>query len=309
MLNPRTSSLVALFVAVLAAGSFGVGWARTSAQEESLSELRALVEDELAKEGEVEVPVTEHLDESIAELRERIARLEARRRSEGSVGGDRRAVVDAEAPEGSEDGGPADAEQADSEVGMGEAEELAALLGELLGPDGQPVGSPEDVERFWELLRSEGVVDEHIANLEAMVEAYPGDAELRMQLASAYIAKLFTVPGGPEQGRWGHKAEQQWKETLALEPDHWKAHQTLGINYAYYPDVMNKTGTAIESLEHAKSVQAGLPAAPEHVSTYVYLSSLYKRQGNIDQARNTLLEGLALHPGNAELQAALDQLP
>lgn len=308
MLSARTPLVVAIFVAVLAAGAFAVGWARTSAQEESLAELRQLVERELGRDRGAEGSETAHLDDGLAELRGRIAWLEAQGRGKGSVGGDRKAVLDAAAPGEAVDVGDSE-EEAPAVAPGGEAEELAALLGELLGPDGQPVGPPEDVERFWELLRSEGVVDEHIANLEAMVEAYPGDAELRMQLASAYIAKLFTVPGGPEQGRWGHKAEQQWKETLALEPDHWKAHQTLGINYAYYPDVMNKTGAAIESLEHAKSVQAGLPAAPEHVSTYVYLSSLYKRQGDIDRARGTLLEGLALHPGNAELQAALDQLP
>ena len=51
------------------------------------------------------------------------------------------------------------------------------------------------------------------------MEQNPRHEEARMGLADAYVAKLLTVPGGPERGIWGMKAEKQWQtiEHTAVE--------------------------------------------------------------------------------------------
>ncbi len=185
--------------------------------------------------------------------------------------------------------------------------ELEALIGRLFGP-GVPYGSdPETLERFFALARGSGLVEERIGALEDAVAADPGDVDARMALADAYVAKLMTVPGGPEQGVWGAKAEREWKAVVELEPQSWGAHVSLATNYSYYPDVMGKTGDAIAHYEHARELQRSLAPAPEHAQTYLALSRLYQRTGASESALEVLAEAVALHPHDAQLAAALAQ--
>jgi tetratricopeptide (TPR) repeat protein len=190
----------------------------------------------------------------------------------------------------------------------GEQEEFAALLNELLGPDLDLHGSPEDLERFWQLARRSGVADARGEELEAAVAERPDDLDLRMELARAYVAKLFTVPGGPEQGMWGERAEREWQTVIDRDPGHWEAQFLLANNWGYYPDFMGKTGDAIDGLERARAIQEELPPAPDHVQTYLSLSRLYQRRGDAERVRAVLEAGLAFFPGDERLLAALDEL-
>ena len=84
----------------------------------------------------------------------------------------------------------------------------------------------------------------------------------------------------------------------------------LGWRYslAYYPDVMGKTGEAIEGLERARAIQEHLEPSTQHIQTYLSLSQLYVRSNKSDRAREALEAGLLYHPGNDRLTAALMQL-
>lgn len=193
-------------------------------------------------------------------------------------------------------------------VDSAEEAEFADLFERLLGHDMDLHGSPEDIERFWQLARTTGVVDAQLKRLAAQVEGNPRDVGLRMALARAYVAKLFTVPGGPEQGLWGERAEAQWQTVLELEPEHWEAQFTLANNWGYYPDFMGKTADAIAGLEHARQIQQGLAPDPRHVQTYLSLARLYQRKGDEERVRSILEAGLSFFPGDEQLLAVLAEL-
>ena len=245
------------------------------------------------------------LERALAELGERLGRVEtglsesrARRvpveaQPEPAVVG---AVVEAGAP-------AAEPSQAIDATARREFEELLALFGTDYDFD----GTPEQMQRFYELARK-GLLDRSIAELEAQVAADPGDLGARMQLADLYVAKIMTLPHGPEQGLWGDRAENQWRAVAERDPEHWGANFSLGHNFAFYPDVMGKTRDAIHYLEEARRIQENGSPEDEQVRVYLALSRLYSRQGDEDRARDVLEAGLRRHPSNAELLGALEDI-
>jgi tetratricopeptide (TPR) repeat protein len=253
--------------------------------------------------GDLELAVAgqQELDLSVSTLRHRLGRLE----QQGAVSMIA-AGPEPTAPEGaSRDVAGAPEAGPDDEALAAEFAELLALG--VLDDDGR--ATPDQQARFWELARTTGALGDLIAGLEARVQAAPGNTESRMELADAYVAKLLTVPGGPERGVWGARAEGQWRDILAVDPGHWGANFALAENYSYYPKFMGKTGEAIDGMEKAKDLQQALAPQPDHVQTYLILSRLYLDQGDVAAARTALQSGLAYHPGDAELLAALEALP
>lgn len=174
-----------------------------------------------------------------------------------------------------------------------------ALSGELVG---------EDQQRFWSLLRQEGAADELVAASEAAVERSPGDIEARMALANAYVAKLFTVPPGPEMGVWGGKAEGQWTAVLEADPGHWRARYALAESWSHYPEQLNKTPDAIREFETLADQQETRAVESRHARVYVQLSVLYRRQGREADARAVLERGLRRHPDDPGLRKTLESL-
>ena len=276
------------------------------------SETVATLEEQLrarpeqVRDGPLDDSELAGLREAVASLGSRLERLETRRSSAS-----RRPVEQApEDQHGEREGSaaealsaPGSAEAADGAEGA-TREELDALLESILGTDYNLQGPPEDIERFFAIARSTDLIDERIEELEELVAARPGDVDGRMRLADSYIAKLMTL-SGPEQGLWGGRAEAQWREVTERDPDHWRAAFSLGNNYAYYPDVMNKTADSIRYLEQARAIQERSEPAPEHVRTYVSLSQMHLRGGDTDEARAVLEAGLRFHPGNEVLLGAL----
>ena len=242
------------------------------------------------------------LERALAVLAERLGRVELER--SGSVA--RRVPVEAPpAPVAAEDVvRDADPPVPIDAAARREFEELLALFGSDYDFD----GTPEQMQRFYALARDAGLLDGSIAELEAHVARDAGDLDSRMQLADLYVAKLMTIPHGPEQGIWGERAEGQWRAVTELDPEHWRANFALGHNFAFYPDVMGKTREAIHYLEEARRIQENGAPDDEHVRVYLALSRLHSRQGDEDRARAVLESGLRRHPSNAELLRALEDL-
>ena len=129
-----------------------------------------------------------------------------------------------------------------------------------------------------------------------------------MELADAYVAKLLTVPAGPERGIWGVKAEKQWQDVVKQDPDHWDAQYTLAFNYSMYPDFLNKTDDAIQGFERALAIQQRVQPKPQHAKTYVQLARMHKKKGNAKKAREVLELGQMRHPRDKQITAALAAL-
>ncbi len=202
---------------------------------------------------------------------------------------------------------PARAPQGRRSASDEERAEFATLLSKMLEGD-FVLEDTGEAERFWKLARETDVVDAELARLEERLARSPEDVDLRMELADGYIAKLATVPGGPEQGLWGMKAEEQWREVLKRDPDHWRAQFSLADGWSHYPDFMGKTGDAIAGLERAREIQEQLVPLAEHVQTYLSLARMYTRSGKQDRALETLEAGLAFHPGDERLLQAIEEL-
>lgn len=271
-------------------------------QADELGRLRARLEEAVAAHAApAEDPGEARVQGLLARLEERVTRLERAPRREP--------VTADEAVARPERGAAASPEAAREERTPEEDAERAEMeeLLELFGSGYDWDGSTEKMQRFYELARKTGLVDEKIGELEEAVEADPGDLDARMELADTYVAKLMTIQG-PEQGLWGAKAEEQWREVATRDPEHWRATFSLGLNYAYYPDVMGKTDDAIAYLERAREIQERSTQTEEQVRTYLTLARMYQRKGDLDRARAVVRAGLAYHPGNAELAAALDGL-
>lgn len=248
------------------------------------ADLRSTTEDLKRLRGDVQTQARE-----IAALHERIASVESRPATVAGGGA---------APSGG------DAPKASATDKAGEAAEMEALRKKVF--DG--TATDEEQQRFWELARTTGRIDEMVKTLEGKVKDNPGDVGMRMELAEAYIAKLLSVPQGPEQGIWSMKAEGQWQAVLKLEPEHWDARYGVAFNWSMWPDFLNKTPDAVKEFEKLREVQERQSPEAKHAQTYFHLSRLYGKQGKADKAKEILRTGLARHPGDAELQKALDAL-
>ncbi len=186
--------------------------------------------------------------------------------------------------------------------------DFRALLPKVLRSTLDGTATEAEQQRFWQATRTTRLVDDTIEHLETQVEAHPHDTQARMELADAYVAKLLTVPAGPERGIWGMRAEKQWEDVVKQDPDHWDAQYTLAFNYSMYPAFLNKTDEAIEGFERALRIQERVPAKPQHAKTYVQLARMYGRKGDTKKAREILELGQIHHPEDKEITAALQAM-
>lgn len=283
---------VALLMAVPACGPQPEDPAAQAAREQLLAEVRK-IRDEMQKTAESarrSADDARSAQRDLAALAERVAKLESAPRAEGGT------------PAAA--GSPADPAGAAASKDAVSKEEFDTLRKKVF--DG--TATDDEEAKFWELARTSGRVDEIVKDLEAKVKSSPGDVDARMDLASAYIAKLLTLPGGPEQGVWSGKAEKQWNEVLKLDPENWDAQYSLAFNWSMWPEFLNKTPDAVAGFEKARAIQERKSPAPEHAQTYFQLSRLYAKQGKTDKAKEALRAGLERHPADPELRKALDAM-
>jgi tetratricopeptide (TPR) repeat protein len=206
---------------------------------------------------------------------------------------------------------PAETQATDANSPEGEKvspAQFKVLLTKVLRSAMDGTATTAEQERFWKAARTTGLVNDTIASLETYVKTNPQDNSARMELGDAYVAKLLTVPGGPERGIWGMKAEKQWKDVVKQDPDHWDAQYTLAYNYSMYPDFLNKTDDAIAGFEQTLRIQERAQPKSQHAKTYVQLARMHGKKGNTNKAREVLELGQMRHPRDKEIAAALRAL-
>lgn len=289
---------LALVAAAFTAGSLAACGPDPEAAARADEERAALRKDaeaarrEMEKAGEALRTLrdeTRTLRDELSRLGARVEQLEAAS-ADGPAGGGAEAVGGAPKPAGPDR--------------KAQIEELDALRKKVF--DG--TATSEEESRFWELARSSGRVAALITELEGKVKEAPADVDARMNLAQAYVAKLLSIPPGPEQGTWSMKAEAQWKKVLELDPEHWEARYSVAFNWSMWPDFLNKTPDAVKEFETLREIQERKAPEAQHGQTYLQLSRLYLKQGKQEKARDALKSGLARHPNDAELKKALDAL-
>jgi RNA polymerase sigma factor (sigma-70 family) len=167
--------------------------------------------------------------------------------------------------------------------------------------------SAEDQLAFWQSIKSGGKLDELIGELQETTLSATDDVDSRLTLGLAYVAKIWSLPDGPEKALWAGKAEGVWKEVIALEPQNWEAQRNIAFSYSRYPEFLNKTSDAITEYEQTLALQEAAPKpSTEYANSYLEMSRLQIKVGDPVSALSTLQRGAAAHPDNALIAKQLE---
>jgi tetratricopeptide (TPR) repeat protein len=132
------------------------------------------------------------------------------------------------------------------------------------------------------------ILDQAEAHLEELIQANPGDPDLRVAVADVYLAN----------GRY-QEAITQYEEALKVVEDHKAALFGLGSTYM----VLGNDSIAIDYFNQviAMSKDAELARLDEQLETsYYYLGKIYLDNGELDQAIEQLESAIALVPMDAD---------
>jgi tetratricopeptide (TPR) repeat protein len=165
--------------------------------------------------------------------------------------------------------------------------------------------TPEESLRFWELARTSDMLPRLIEQMTTAVEADPDNIPARLQLAQAYIAKLYTVPNGPERGAWAMRADAEWRKVLELDDTNWEARFSIAYSLSQWPKQFNKAPEAIKEFETLVAQQETMRPEPRQAQVYLQLALMYREQGNAKKAEEILRRGLERHPDSEQLAGAL----
>lgn len=289
------------FVAGLAGFLLG-GWAvftslSMKSDLESVMNERKSDEDALAGMG----ARVEDLDRSQKELTRRVNSVDANPRSvDGRIKEIEERLAALEAVLAKTAPGANDADTAPKSLKAdADADEFKKLQEKVF--DGS--ATVDEQQRLWAMLREKPeILAALMKDLEKAVADAPNDIDGRMKLSRAYLAKLFTVPDGPEKGTWSMKAMDQYKKVLDLEPEHWEARYSLAMNYSQWPEFLNKRPDAIREFETLRKMQETKTPEPHFAHTYLQLRNLYLKDNRTDDAKAVLEEGIRRFPDDEELK-------
>jgi tetratricopeptide (TPR) repeat protein len=172
------------------------------------------------------------------------------------------------------------------------------------------------------LSAREGQTDEAIRQFQQALQLDPDHFIALENLGNAYR----------QAKRWdGAKATLQ--RALQLNPDSAEANYAMGMAYAQtddadraydylqkavaekpaYPEALNNLGVLYlrknQPADAEKSFKEAIRVAPSFEQSYFNLARLYAIEGNNAAARQLLTDLLGRHPGDAQIERALSQLP
>ncbi|MFT7667336.1 MAG: tetratricopeptide (TPR) repeat protein [Planctomycetota bacterium] len=164
--------------------------------------------------------------------------------------------------------------------------------------------SEEQQIALWKRVRESGQLDEAIALLEERAEKFSDDPDAQVDVASAYLQKIFEVGDGPEAGIWANKADSAYDRALALDEQHWSARFNKAVSLSFWPPIFGKQGEAISNFEKLIGQQEMGGGVDDNFNqTYILLGNLYAQSGDTEKAEATWKKGLAMFPDNEALLA------
>lgn len=169
--------------------------------------------------------------------------------------------------------------------------------------------SEDEQLAFWQAVKTGDKLDRLIGELKQTAADEAGDVDSRLTLGLAYVAKIWSMPDGPEKAIWAGKAEGVWREVLAVDPQNWEAQRNIATSYSRYPDFLNKTGAAISEYEKTLSLQeSAAEPRKEFANSYLEMARLQVKTGDPGSALSTLERGAAAHPDNAAIASQLETI-
>jgi tetratricopeptide (TPR) repeat protein len=179
---------------------------------------------------------------------------------------------------------------------------LADALARLTDPNTKD----SERQRLWKELFEAGLGDQVLAEFESRAEREPNNADARVDLANAYLQKLFTVTSGPEMGLWGAKADKAYDAALAIDTNHWEARFGKAVSLSNWPPFLGKQPEAIKNFELLIEQQSQAPKQPQFAQTHLILGNMYLQMGQKDKALATWQQGASLFPDNEALRKQLE---
>ncbi len=183
-----------------------------------------------------------------------------------------------------------------------EVRAIDAAVDRILADDGNT-----DIE-FWMELRKSGRLDGVIASLERIATASPHDPDVQVELAGAYVQKVFDVGPGPLQAEFADRADRAYDRAIELDDGNWRARFGKAISLSNQPSFLGKSGEAMRNFEILVEQQEGRPAESRFAQTYFYLGNLYRENGAPDKALAMWKRGLAIFPDDGQLSTQVANL-
>ena len=194
--------------------------------------------------------------------------------------------------------GPAGSQSGESGIDH----EVDAVLDQLLS--GELSGAEEDA--LWQKLRDEDRIDAVVAAIEELAQSHPNDPDLQVDLAGAYVQKIFDVGVGPMSGVFSEKADKAYDRALALDDHHWEARFGKAISLSNWPDFLGKSGEAIRQFETLIEQQEQRTPQDQFAQSYFFLGNMHQKNGEAEKARAAWQRGLDLFPNNESLRRQLE---
>lgn len=302
-MNQRSTLVLALLVSVAALATSAIGtWMALDAGGEGHSRVEAASDTDDAA--------------AIAELRDQVARqseaLERLSMQLASIADQRRAAPGFDAPAAGGDrltptGGVAGSASGSSD-GASDGPETDADLDARIA---QLLAGELSSDQAWELMTNligSPRLDQLVEELSERAENAPDDPEAQFLEGMGFIAKLQAGANVMEMGVLAMKADSAFDRTLALDEDHLDARRTKAISLSFFPPIAGKRPEAISQFETVIEKQKQHPVEDGFAETYVLLGNLHLEGGDTEAAIAVLEDGLAAHPGDAQIQAQLDAL-
>ncbi len=149
-----------------------------------------------------------------------------------------------------------------------------------------------------------GEYDRAVGFFEKLTAAHPQAAFAWLNYGYAYVDKI-PAAGSITQVILANNALTQFSKSIEIKKS-WIALYTRGNSYLYWPKVFGRAPLGVADLEQAVDLAKKEPKKKKvHVRAWVALGDGYWKTDQLEKAKATWREGLALYPGEPQLEARL----
>jgi tetratricopeptide (TPR) repeat protein len=150
-----------------------------------------------------------------------------------------------------------------------------------------------------------GAYDRALRFFEKLVAAHPNGPNGWLNYGYAYVDKIPTV-GSISRVILANESLKRFTRAIELNQG-WLALYTRGSSYLYWPKVFGKAPLGLADLEKAMELVKKEPKRQVYDRVYVSLGDACWKNDQLERARAVWRDGLALYPGEPQLQARLER--
>jgi tetratricopeptide (TPR) repeat protein len=150
-----------------------------------------------------------------------------------------------------------------------------------------------------------GAYDRALRFFEKLVAAHPNGPNGWLNYGYAYVDKIPTV-GSISRVILANESLKRFTRAIELNQG-WLALYTRGSSYLYWPKVFGKAPLGLADLEKAMALVKKEPKRQVYDRVYVSLGDACWKNDQLERARAVWRDGLALYPGEPQLQARLER--